>query len=78
MAAAAGQGGRVKTWCVVERASYLVGARSPGEAERKLDKGVVVKGSLCSSVRGRAVIERCVTEVVCGQTLLPGVPLTEG
>lgn len=61
----------MKTWVVVERASYLVGARTPTEAERKLDRGVVVKGSSCSSVRARVVIERHVTEVVCGQEPLP-------
>ncbi|MHB1524986.1 MAG: hypothetical protein ACYCZN_01680 [Candidatus Dormibacteria bacterium] len=64
----------MRTFCVVERVSYLVDARSPAEAYGKLDRGVVVKGRSRGSVRERTVIERHVTEMVCGPVPLPGAP----
>lgn len=54
----------MRTWRVVERVAYLVEARSPVEAQRKVDQGVAVKGSLRASVCERTVIERFVTEWV--------------
>jgi hypothetical protein len=50
------------TFRVVERVSYLVDAKSPADAQRKLDQGVVVKAR-SASVRERTVIERHVEAV---------------